>query len=109
MSAEEVAKKLGVGVSILYYWERGSFIPRRGKMIKILTFLGYDPGSAVTHLYGKQIFAYRRSLGLSLEQLSKQIGVDESTLGSWERNKEKPSEKMLKKLKEFWEMLERQY
>jgi transcriptional regulator with XRE-family HTH domain len=45
---KDVAKKLGVDETTVNNWERGRTNPTRRGMIRLLHFLGYDLGSAIS-------------------------------------------------------------
>ena len=45
--------------------------------------------------------AYRIANGISQGQLAEMVGVDETTILSWEKNEHKPMPRKLKKLEEL--------
>ena len=68
---------------------------------KIIKFLGYVPFETSTLSVGEQIILYRKLHGLSQKKLACQIDIDPCTLRKWERDKQKPSEIFLNKLKKI--------
>ena len=65
-----------------------------------IAYLGcYDllPGETI----GQRVMRARLGLGMTQEEFSKMLGVDESTIVNWERGERKPVEKYIKKLEQF--------
>jgi DNA-binding XRE family transcriptional regulator len=60
---------------------------------KIIEFLGYIPFDMQFEDLWQKIYTYRQFLGLRQKDLARQIGVDPSAIGSWERGKHKPANK----------------
>jgi len=73
-----------------------SFIP------KIIDFLGYSPFETEQSSLGAQIITFRRIHGLSQKKIASLIGIDSTTIGSWERDEHKPSKELLEKLLSFF-------
>lgn len=48
---------------------------------KVIGFLGYDPSGDNRTSLGGRLLRYRRSRGMTQEELAKQIGIDPATLG----------------------------
>ena len=61
------------------------FIPR------IIEFLGYTPDDTKPQSPGQKIAAFRRLRGLTQKELARRLGVDPSTVASWERSEHRPS------------------
>jgi transcriptional regulator with XRE-family HTH domain len=99
---KDAAKRLGADETSVNNWEKNTkttslrFIPR------IIAFLGYYPRNSEPRSLGERIVLTRRLLGLSQRKLARQLGVDPGTLGTWERNKAEPSEKLKRKLLAFF-------
>ena len=51
---------------------------------------------------GEKIKVYRHTLGLSQKELARQIEIDPSTIGNWEKNKSNQTKKLYEKLKVFF-------
>jgi DNA-binding XRE family transcriptional regulator len=98
----EVAILIGVSEDCITYWENNRSQPQINQYPKIIQFLGYNPFPLNENTFGGKIKKYRIEHGLSHKQLGKRLGVDPSTIGSWEDGKTFPSSLNLKKLqKEF--------
>ena len=85
-----VARQLNVSEDCLCYWENGRNEPRLYQYPVIIAFLGYYPFDHETATFGGKIKRYKYEQGLSNEKLAKVLGVDESTVANWERNKRLP-------------------
>jgi len=66
-------------------------------MPAVIAFLGYDPHPDPKTL-GETLRAYRRALGLTQQELAKQLGICRYTLGSLEMGRSRPSAGMLEKV-----------
>ena len=95
---KEVAQRLGVSKDTICNWENNRTSPALRFMPRIMDFLGYLPYDAQGETLGEWIVATRRLLGLSQEALARRLGVDPSTLGSWERGEHRPLRRHLEKL-----------
>ena len=84
------AAVLGVDEKSLASWERDEWPPTIAIYPSLVRFLGYEPWPQPRTL-AEALLAERRRRGLVLKQAAKQIGVDEGTLGSWERGEWKPT------------------
>jgi transcriptional regulator with XRE-family HTH domain len=84
LSQREVAKHMGYCWSTLLNWEKGKTQPAVDSIPAIIAFLGYDPFPPPTSL-SEQLAALRRKSGWTIKQVARQLGVDESTLGRWEK------------------------
>lgn len=71
-------------------WENGRSVPQIQYYPKLIEFLGYNPFPVDTDTVGGRIKKYRIEHGLSHRRLGKMIGVDASTIGAWEDNKNSP-------------------
>ena len=80
--------------------EKGHTSSRLHRVPKAIGFLGYVPLPDEGHgmSLGERIVRLRRTLGIRQDQLTRQLGVDPSTLARWERNKMLPLSKFLKLL-----------
>jgi DNA-binding transcriptional regulator YiaG len=96
ISQGAVARQLGVSEDCVCYWEQNRNQPRLYQYPAIIKFLGYYPFDHETETFGGKIKRYKHEHGLSNEKLAKLLGVDETTIANWERNKRKPSNKIMK-------------
>lgn len=101
MLQEQVAKELGVTVCTYRNWEKNRSNPSLVFMPKVVQFLGYVPYDISNQDFGKQIAAKRRFLGLRQKDLARLIGVDRTTVRSWEKGKNKPNKEHMKELTTF--------
>lgn len=85
---EQVAQILGVTEQSISNWELGHSEPEARYIPRIIEFIGYCPYDPVGDLI-ERMRTIRRALGLTQEQMSKILGVDESSLASWERREHK--------------------
>ena len=105
---EDVARIIRVSTDSVTYWENGRAIPQIQHMPKIISFLGYNPVSSdLTTLYGR-VKEYRVTHGLSHKELGRVLGVDASTVGSWEFGEFEPAEKTRHKLRTLFKEIIRE-
>jgi transcriptional regulator with XRE-family HTH domain len=95
---KEVAEKLGVDEATIYNWENNRSSPKLHYIPKIIEFLGYVPFNGEPKTLGERIVNYRCLLGITQKELARQLVIDPSTLGRWERNKAKPQKGLLERL-----------
>ncbi len=74
---------LGVSKQTYEHWERGVHEPEFRYFPGVIRFLGYDP-SPVPASLPDRIRAARRRQGISQEELAHRLGLDPSTVGTWE-------------------------
>lgn len=98
---EDAARIIEVCSDALRYWETERSIPRMENIPKVIKFLGYNPYQFETEILGGRIKYYRLLNGLSHKKFGKILGVDASTVGSWESNKFIPKPPILIQLKEI--------
>lgn len=98
---EHVAAELGVSVGTLLNWERNHTRVQTRFMPKVLAFLGYDPREESGSL-GERIRARRERQGLSQVALAAKLGLNPSTVVSWERGRVRLAfPKVRKRFEEF--------
>jgi transcriptional regulator with XRE-family HTH domain len=97
---KEVAERIGTSETSVFHWENNQTEPSLPFIPKIIEFLGYVPNLISPNSLGEKIVVYRKLLGLTQKELAKQLGIDPSTLGRWERGESKPLGKFLNKIKE---------
>lgn len=84
--------------SCITNWEKNRTVPQIQFFPNIISFLGYIPFEAdLTTLSGK-LKAHRRINGLSQKQLGKILGVDGTTICSWELKEIQPHKAKFDKL-----------
>jgi transcriptional regulator with XRE-family HTH domain len=81
---KEVAAIIEVSEDTITYWENGRAVPMIHHYPNIISFLGYNQFNIALESLAGQINAYRILKGLSLKKFGKLIGVDGSTISSWE-------------------------
>jgi DNA-binding XRE family transcriptional regulator len=94
----EVARQLNVSKDCVCYWENDRSAPHLKYYPAIIAFLGYYPFTYETATFGGKIKRYKYEHGLSNEKLAKVLGVDETTVAQWERNKRVPLVRSLDKV-----------
>ena len=95
---QEVATQLGVAEATITNWELNHTSPEIRYISRIIAFLGYDPCDRPPDTLGQRLMAYRQKIGLSQWKLARQLGVDPTTLGRWERGKGQASPKLRERL-----------
>ncbi len=98
---EDVAKAIGVSTDCITNWENNRNTPQIQFLPKIIEFLGYNPNHGDTSTFGEKVKRYRECNGLSHKKLGKLLGVDGSTIGSWENGESKPRPKIKTILERF--------
>lgn len=99
---KEVAQILYVTEDTITNWELGRYEPQVQHYPAIISFLGYFPFSIESDTLGGKLCEFRYKNGLSHKNMGKLLGVDASTIGSWERNKNSPQGKTRKNLLELF-------
>jgi DNA-binding XRE family transcriptional regulator len=97
----DVAKIFDVCEDTITGWENDRNKPLIHHYPKIIEFLGYNPFPFDTSTLGGRMRKYRIENGISQEALANMVGVNETTILSWERNTHKPFPKKLKLLEEI--------
>ena len=101
LTQQEVAEKINTTEATIRNWELHHRSTDIRYIPSIISFLGYDPCARQSGTQGERIIAYRRKVGLTQEQLARQLGIDPETLGRWEREENQPSPKLRKRLAGF--------
>ena len=87
LKQREVAAMIGVTDNTIWLWEGNRVQPRTKFVPRILDFLGYcpvEPGES----WLARLRRARVAMGWSQEGLAAEIGVDESTVQSWEAGRQ---------------------
>src|SRR5262249_23524086 len=101
---QEVASQIGVTKCTIMYWETNRVSPAIRFIPLINGFLGYDPQAAESgqaESLAQKMKVQRKLLGLSRKKLAAILGIDQSTLASWERGEHCPTKKSLKLISSF--------
>ena len=98
LTKRQLSLNLNVSDITIYLWEKNKVQPSLAQIPKIIEFLGHDPFKKETAYLGDKILEYRRIQGLTQEKLAEQLGIDLTTLASWERGKHRPTKKLLEKI-----------
>ena len=99
LTQEILAPALHVNVRTLTYWELHLSEPHIKQMPRIINWLGYNPCPAPI-TFGQKLKNYRTEHGLSCQDLRKLLGVDISSIYSWEADKYLPQAKYLVRILE---------
>jgi DNA-binding XRE family transcriptional regulator len=95
---KEVAKIIGVSEDSVTYWETSRSYPQIRHIPSIVSFLGYNPFKTNSAGLADQVKKYRLMNGLSLKRMGEIIGVNETTVASWESGKTTTSIKIMDNL-----------
>jgi transcriptional regulator with XRE-family HTH domain len=98
LTQKDVAEKLGVDKTTVQFWENNRVKPSLRLIPKIIEFLGYDPYETIPMSLGEEIITFRRRHGFSQKKLAHLLGIDLTTICSWERGKNQPSKRLLDRL-----------
>ena len=79
----------GVSARTVFNWEKNASTPVVRAYPAIMKFLGYCPVQ-YPQLLGDRIRLHRTYQGYNISEFTNILGVDESTLRSWERSLEAP-------------------
>lgn len=85
----DAAERLGVSWKTLMWWEHDEREPSDRFYPAIIRYLGGEPWP-VPETLGERLRAKRRRSGLSIDRAAVLMGVDEGTLGRWERGEWMP-------------------
>jgi transcriptional regulator with XRE-family HTH domain len=88
---KDVAQRLGADETSVWNWEKNRSSPALRFVPRIIAFLGYQPDDTEPKNLGQRIAAFRRLRGLTQKELARRLGVDPSTIASWERGEHRPS------------------
>ena len=101
LTQADVAKVFEICEDSITGWENGRSEPQIQFYPKIIKFLGYNPFPVNIETLAGRIKNYRITQGLSHKKFGQKIGVDASTISTWEEGKHKPTSKMTKILEEI--------
>lgn len=103
----EVANVLGVSTESVTSWELNHRIPAFHHLPKIFKFLGYCLIDYIPKpkTFGEKIVFHRKMLGISQKEFAQRLGIDPTTLGHWERDEKKPTNEVLVKFNNSFNLL----
>lgn len=96
----EAAERLGVTEGTVVNWELGHTEPDLRMVPRVVEFLGKDPRPVPTTL-AERVHRRRIGLGMTIELLASELGIDPGTLAAWERGCRRPVGKFLAKVSGF--------
>jgi transcriptional regulator with XRE-family HTH domain len=102
LTVERLAKQAGVDEMTIYNWASGRTQPKLLELGRVAKVLEIDIENLLNQgelTWGHEIRIQRIKLGYTQKETANMIGVTRSTLGDWERNQYRPSEKMRRRLK----------
>ena len=102
LEQQDVAQVIGVDTDSITNWELNRHPPAIRYYPKIFEFLGYCI-IQYPKTEGEQLRLFRIHLGYSTEQLAEFLGVDPSTIQSWEANKRIPLRSSKEKMEKLWQ------
>ena len=91
LTQKDVADRLGADETSVWNWEKNRSSPALRFVPRVIEFLGYVPDDTKPKGLGQRIVAFRRLRGLTQKELARRLGVDPSTIASWERGEHEPS------------------
>lgn len=98
MWQKDVAITLGVTAESIGNWENGFSEPQIQFNPAIISFLEYVPFPLPMNTLAQRIKSYRMLNGINHERMGELLGVDGSTISSWENAVNMPRKRILKRL-----------
>jgi transcriptional regulator with XRE-family HTH domain len=100
---KDLARRLGISKDTVAYLENNRNQPSLRMVPRITAFLGYNPllEAQPNETFGEQILRVRRALGIRQKDMAREIGVDPTTLGRWERGEREPAPEYRKLLNDI--------
>lgn len=102
LTKRQLSLNFNVSDVTIYLWERNKVRPSLSQILKIIKFLGRDPFEKKAEKIGDKIREFRRVRGLSQKAFAKLLNVNPSTLAGWERDKHRPTKRLLDKMNLFF-------
>jgi len=93
----EVAERIGCSTDTLLFWEKGRSEPEIRFWPRIIEFLGYNP-SPSPKTVSERLRTVRRATGWSQNRLADELGVDASSVATWEFGRRRPSQRSMRAL-----------
>lgn len=101
LSQKDLSKIISVTEDTITGWELNRNSPKPKYIKKIIEFLGYSPFKTENASLNEQLYYARLTLGLTQEEIAKEIGIDETTVRLIELNQRKIRLKTRKRLESF--------
>jgi len=98
LTKRQLSLNLNVSDITIYLWEKNKVQPSLAQIPKIIEFLGRDPFAKEAENLGERIREYRRVHGLTQKKFGAQLGIDPTTLASWETGEHQPTKKLFDKI-----------
>jgi transcriptional regulator with XRE-family HTH domain len=98
---KDVAELIGVSEDAVIYWKNNRSQPQIYLYPGLIKFLGCFPFVTDISTLGGRIKEYRLKKGLSYKKAGELLEVDGATIWAWERNRNIPLKKHLKKLQDL--------
>lgn len=98
LTQQAVARRFGCDTTTVHNWEINKTLPMLYLLPKVIEFLGYFPTLLSSQTLGQKIVTYRMLQGLSQKELASLLGIDPSTLGRIEHDKNQVNKRILKQL-----------
>jgi transcriptional regulator with XRE-family HTH domain len=102
---KQVADEIGVDETTICNWEGNKSSPSIRSIPKIMGFLGYNPFPPAQTI-PEHLITARKLLGLSQRKLAETLGVDPTTLQSWEAERHRPAGRSVEIIQAFLGSLE---
>jgi len=95
---KHVAARLRVIEQSVTNWENNNAQPQLKHYPAIIAFLGYNPLELPIVTFAQSLRQYRLRHGLSIERMGALIGVNASTILSWEKGEHVPRPRLYEKV-----------
>lgn len=98
---KELAQLFSVSEETVANWENGNSEPQIQYFPQLISFLGSFPWEIDTNTLGGKIKEYRYKNGLSQKEFGKIMGVNATTIGSWEVGECSPRQLVMEKIRKL--------
>ena len=98
LTQADLSKLLQVTEATITNWENNFTTPETRYIPSIIRFLGYNPLPLSIKVFSARIKYCRQMKGLTHKQMGKLLGVDASTIGSWEKEEHIPKKNIRKRV-----------
>ena len=102
LSRRTVAERIGIARDTLKVWELGRQEIRSAYYPAIIEFLEYNP-LAPGDTFAGRLEYWRKTLGMTQEELAEELGFSDFTFGLWESRKQVPKKSNLERMKKFFQ------
>jgi len=94
----DVARYIQVSEATITNWENNLTKPETRYIPAIIRFLGYNPFPTNVKVFGARVKYCRQTNGLTHKEMGKILGVNASTVGSWEKQDHMPQRSHLNQI-----------